>query len=135
MAQLRTMQLLTSSQGTRQVTQVSVGEPLGIHSINFKVVKEKGWTGPQVKVLNWGKANFGGIRQELAEVDWPSLFANKGMSSRQEIFKSKLTRVQGQHVSARVKGTRILVNGDVKVLARVKKAYVRFRQMGSSKCV
>lgn len=36
-----------------------------LRELCFKIVIEKDRTGPQVKVLNRGKANFGGIRQEL----------------------------------------------------------------------
>eukprot|EP00061_Rhincodon_typus_P007516 g29281.t1 len=55
-----------------QVTEVSLGEHFGSNdhnSLSFNVVMEKDWTGPQVKVLNWSRANFGAIRQDLAELD------------------------------------------------------------------
>ena len=39
---------------------------------------ENDWSGPKVKILNWGKANFDGIRQELSKVNWGSLWEAKG---------------------------------------------------------
>lgn len=47
--------------------------------------------GPQV--LNWNKANFDGISQEFANVDWSHLFASRGISGKWDGFKSKIVRV------------------------------------------
>ena len=47
-------------------------DPFGIsdhNSIGFKIVMENDRSGPKVKILNWGKANFDGIRQELSKVN------------------------------------------------------------------
>ena len=41
-------------------------------------------SGPKVKILNWGKANFDGIRQELSKVDRGSLWEGKGMAGKWE---------------------------------------------------
>lgn len=50
------------------------------HNFNtFKIVMEKGSTGQKIRILNWGKANFDGITQEL-EVHWERLFADKETS-------------------------------------------------------
>ena len=37
---------------------------------------------PKVKILNWGQANFNGIRQELSKVNWGSLWEGKGTSGK-----------------------------------------------------
>ena len=38
------------------------------NSIGFKIAMDNDRSGPKVKILNWGKANFDGIRQELSKV-------------------------------------------------------------------
>jgi len=66
----------------RQVIDVSVGDHFGNsdhNSISFKIVVENK-SSPRVKVLNWGKANYDSIRQELGNVDWGWLFEGKSTS-------------------------------------------------------
>lgn len=90
-----------------------------------------------VKILHRNNADVGGVRQELADVDWESGVASEGMA-RKYVFKSGLTRVQGQHVPVRLKNKagkfcKPWLFRDVEILVREKEAYVRFRQSGSSK--
>lgn len=47
--------------------------------IHFRSIVEHGRTDPQVNVLNWCKANFNDIRQELAKIYWKRLLAGEGM--------------------------------------------------------
>eukprot|EP00061_Rhincodon_typus_P004008 g21542.t1 len=98
---------------------------------------EKDKIGPQVRVLNWGKANFDGIRQELAGVDWSSLFAGKETSGKWEAFKNVVARVQGLCVPVRVKG-KVGRNREpqmrraIEALTRKEEAsWLRNRQLGS----
>eukprot|EP00061_Rhincodon_typus_P007669 g29602.t1 len=91
-------------------------------------------TGPQVQVLNWSKANFDRIRQELAGVDWSSLFAGKGTSGKLKAFKSVIARAQGLYVPVRVKGKvgRYGERGDIGALTRKEEeAWFRNRQLES----
>lgn len=60
--------------GMRQVPEVSMPD---YNSTGFQIVTEKNRIDPQVKVINWRKADFGGIKWELAEVDWESHFVDK----------------------------------------------------------
>lgn len=53
---------------------------------------------PQKTFLNWGKANFEAIRQEHATIEWERLLSGKETLGKCETFKSKIGRVQGQHV-------------------------------------
>eukprot|EP00061_Rhincodon_typus_P013266 g39532.t1 len=108
------------------------------NSLSFNIVMEKDRTSPQVKVLNWSRANFGDIRQDLAEVNWVNLFEGKGTTGKWEAFKSVISRVQGQYVPVRVKGKAgrfrdPWLTRDIEVLVRKKKkAYIRFKRSGSS---
>lgn len=54
-------------------------------------------------MLNWVKANFEGMGQDLAQVDLRRLFDGKGTSGKWNDFKSLLTIVQDMHVPVRVK--------------------------------
>lgn len=56
-------------------------------SINFVLFFEKTELF-HVKVLNWVKANFDGIREEVAKVVWSKLFMCKGASSKWATFKN-----------------------------------------------
>lgn len=61
-----------------QVTDVSIGEPLGTSdhcSISFKIFIDKGSIVPRVKILNWGKPKFNGLDRNLLD-----LIAAKGTS-------------------------------------------------------
>lgn len=55
-------------------------------------------------LLNRGKDNFDGMRQEPAQVDWRMLFDGKRASGKWDVFISVQTRVQDMAVSVRVKG-------------------------------
>ena len=61
-------------------------------------------SGSKVKILNWGKANSDGIRQELSKVNWGSQWEDKGTSGKWEAFRSVLTRVQGKHIPLESEG-------------------------------
>lgn len=64
----------------RQVNVVCVEEPFGSSdhsSIRFKIVMYGDGEGPRVKMHNWVKANFEGMRENLAQVDWSMLFEGK----------------------------------------------------------
>ena len=90
----------------RQVTDVSVGDHFGNsdhNSISFKTLVEKDRSSPRVKVLNWGKANYNSIRQELGNVDWGRLFEGKSTSDMWESFKSQLLTIQDKYVSVKMK--------------------------------
>eukprot|EP00061_Rhincodon_typus_P004185 g21947.t1 len=59
-----------------QGVEVSVGDYFGNsdhNSVSFGIVMDKDESGPKGRVLNWGKANDGKIRQELGNVDWEQL--------------------------------------------------------------
>lgn len=60
-------------------------------------------TGSQVKVLNWCKVNFDGIRQDLAELDWSRMFVGNGMAGKLDAFKTYMMRVEGMRVPVEVK--------------------------------
>ena len=63
-----------------QVVDISVGEQFrnsDHNSESFKVLMDEDKCSPQVKVLNWGKANYNNIRQELKNVDWGQMFEGK----------------------------------------------------------
>eukprot|EP00061_Rhincodon_typus_P007112 g28456.t1 len=97
---------------------------------------ERDKTGPQVQVLNWHKANFDGIRQELAGIDWNSLFACKGTSGKWEAFKSVIARLQDLYVPVKMKGKvgrrrETWMTIDIKALSRKKEAWLRNRELGS----
>eukprot|EP00061_Rhincodon_typus_P009258 g32627.t1 len=55
-----------------QVSEVSEGEQF--RSSDHKVLMDRNNSSPQVKVLNWRKANYNNIRQELESVDRRRLF-------------------------------------------------------------
>ena len=50
--------------------------------LSFKIAMENDRSGPKVKILNWGKANFHGTRQELSKVNWRCLWEGKGTSGK-----------------------------------------------------
>jgi len=58
------------------------------NSISVKIAMENVRSGPKVKILNWGKANFDGIRQEVSKVGWGCLLAGEGTTGKWEAFKS-----------------------------------------------
>ena len=131
--------LLGSKEG--QVTEVLVRDHFGTsdhNSISFKIGMENDRSGPKVKILNWGKANFDGIRQELSKVNWGSLWEGKGTSGKWEAFKNVLTRVQGKHIPLKVKGKaersrEHWVTRDTEALVKKKKeAHDMHRHLGSS---
>lgn len=51
-----------------------------------------------IKVLNWGKINFGGIRWQLAEIDLVRLFADEGKSGTQVGCNGKTTAAACSHL-------------------------------------
>ena len=54
------------------MVEFSIGVQFGNsdhNSVSFKVLMDKEKCSPQVKVLNWGKANYNNIRQELKNVN------------------------------------------------------------------
>lgn len=61
----------------RKLNWISGGRVSGLrfgysdhNSSCFKVIMERNTVGPQVLVLNYEKADFNGIREDLAKIDW-----------------------------------------------------------------
>jgi len=78
------------------VVDVSAGEQFGNsyhNSVSFQVLMDKDKCNPQVKVLNWGKANYNNIRQEPMNIDCGQMFEGKQTSGKWEAFKRKLVEI------------------------------------------
>lgn len=83
--------------------EVFMEEPFGTSNhcfIRFKMIMDRDRAGPRVKMLNWGKANFEGMRQELAQVDWSRLFDGKKTSGKWDVFKECAIFKKGCRVKA-----------------------------------
>ena len=101
---------------------VSVGDHFGDsdhNSISFKILVEKDRSSPRVTVLNWGKANYDSIRQELGNVDRGRQFDGKSISDMWESFKSQLLTIQDKYIAVKKK----------------KEAYINFRKLKTDKAL
>ena len=121
-----------------QVFKVSVGEHVASsdhNSISFRIAMEKDEWRPKGKVLDWGKANFSGIRQKLAAVDWERLFEDKSTSGMWESFREQLVGMQDRHVPVKKKDRKgrirePWITREIEGLVKMKReAYVRSRQL------
>jgi len=121
-----------------QVVKVSVGEHVANsdhNSVNFRIVMDKDECCPTGRVLNWGKANYSRIRQELVAVDWERLFGGKSTSGMWESFKEQLIRLQDRHVPVKRKDRKgrirePWITREIEDLIKKKReAYVRSRQL------
>ncbi|PLS49478.1 hypothetical protein CYV29_15670, partial [Carnobacterium maltaromaticum] len=121
-----------------QVVEVSVGDYFGNsdhNSVSFKILMDKDESGPKGKVLNWGKANYTKIRQELGNVDWEQLFEGKSTCDMWEAFKERLISVQERHVPVKMRDRNGKIRepwmtGEIVRLAKRKKeAYIRSRRL------
>ncbi|XP_067909624.1 uncharacterized protein [Heterodontus francisci] len=92
-------------------------------------------SGPKGRVLNWGKANYTKIRQELGNVDLEQLFEGISTFDMWEAFKERLINVQERHVPVKMRGR----NGKIRepwmtveilrLATRKKEAYIRSRRL------
>ena len=58
-------------------------------------------------VPNFNKANFGNIRNELAEIDWNQKLLGLDAIEAWKVFKDKVQNVQKRHIPFRCKRSRI----------------------------
>jgi len=122
------------------VANVSVGEQFGNsdhNSISFTVLMGKDKCSPQVKMLNWGKANYKNVRQELMNVHWGQMFEGKSASGMWEAFKCKLIEIQDRHVPVRMRDKYgkfrepWLTRDSVCLVRKKKEAFIKARRSGT----
>lgn len=47
------------------------------NSLSFMVLMERYKVGPQVMFLNWEKAGFNSVREDLVSINWEQMLASK----------------------------------------------------------
>lgn len=89
---------------------------------------------PGEKRLNWNRANFGEIRQELAEIDWKRKLKYGKADDNWETFKSIINKVTDKHVPKTVyknMGRPRWVNRDIlQMLKKKKSIWTRLKREG-----
>ena len=88
------------------VEEVEVGEHLGASDHNIlctKILLMVRVQDGRVRLLDFRKANFEGMRRELGDVDWETITTGQSASEKWETFKEQMCRVQGRYISMRCK--------------------------------
>ena len=75
---------------------MEVGEHLGASDHNIvcaKILLRVRVQDSRVRLLDFRKANFEGVRRELCDVDWEILTTGQSASEKWETFKDQMCRV------------------------------------------
>ena len=78
------------------VEEVEVGEHFGASNHNIvcaKILLRVRVQDSRVRLLDFRKANFEGMRRELGDVDWETLITGQSASEMWENFKDQMCRV------------------------------------------